>query len=173
MNTGANEPTDIHPATWSTRSPKGELKQLLASRAAVQGTSDVTKEVIHSPVHEWVAAIGKIALIYAIFAPYVIIAASAPQKTARISTYALLVGSLGSIVFMLSLGLRVKEFSSMSRARKTLYVIEWIVFCMMIVASIVIISIKYAYALPLIRSWCRKHPSDHECGPCSIVGFFY
>jgi len=170
------EPTDFHPATWTSDRPFQSHWVGKKKTSTKESNLDVTKvdsDTIHSPVHEWVASIGKIALIYAIFAPYVIIAASAPQKTARISTYALLVGTLGSIIFMLSLGLRVDEYKIMSKARKTLFVIEWIIYALMIVASVVIISIKYAYAIPLIHEWCRKHPGDHECGPCSIVGFLY
>ncbi len=78
--------------------------------------------------------------------------ASDPLKTARLPTYSMIVGLLGSAGLLVALGLRVKEYHSMTHWRQAVYILQWCSYGIMAVASVLLLSIKYGYAVPRARS---------------------
>lgn len=74
------------------------------------------------PGHEWIESVSKLVLILAILLPLLTISATRPRRLAHVSTYALLVGGLGSVLFMIALGVRASSYKEMPRARRVVYV---------------------------------------------------
>jgi membrane protease YdiL (CAAX protease family) len=115
--------------------------------------------------HEWIESAGKVVLILAILIPLLVILASRPRQLAHVSTYALLVGGLGAILFTIALGVRASTYQEMHVARKGMYIFQWIIYSLMIVASGVLIAVKYAYSIPIVERDERHRDF--------IVGFLY
>lgn len=121
------DPQQTHPATWAR-----------PNRST-------------TPAWEWVASLGTVVLLYAIFVPTVAIVAGSPARAARISTYTMLASTAGAAVLVAALALRAREYHSMSVGRQALYIVQWVVYCTTMLAAAAVVSVKYAFALPLLR----------------------
>jgi hypothetical protein len=93
--------------------------------------------------YEWIDGVGKIVLILAILIPLVIVASTRPRSLAHISTYAIVIGGLGSVLFMIALGVRSTTYRSMTLDKRVVFVMSWCVYCLMVVVSVVLVAIKY------------------------------
>jgi len=81
---------EFHPAAWP-------------SVHAVTG-----KE--RTPAWEWIASIGTVVLLAAIFVPNLVLAAMYSRRVARTATYSLVAGLVGAVILTVALAFRVKEY---------------------------------------------------------------
>jgi hypothetical protein len=116
--------------------------------------SPKTVEKLVTPAWEWVASVATIVLLAAIFTPKLVLCARDPIKTVRIPDYSTLAGLVGAAALIVALGLRAFEYKIMTHWRQAVYILQWCSYGIMVVASIVVLSIKYGYAMPAVRRRC-------------------
>jgi hypothetical protein len=84
----------IHPASWPS----------------VHESTGRTR----TPAWEWVASIGTVVLLAAIFMPNLVLAALHSRRVARIATYTLVAGMVGAIILVVALVMRINEYYNMT-----------------------------------------------------------